>query len=126
MLTTLLIILFFVWLAYQLWKKETSVLFRPREILYRANAHLSDVDASYWVHMTYAAEYSLRSLQSTLFFAIHALIPGIFITSGSESIRATVAIIDRRMAEARKSDPVVLLLSPNPPLEDMKETPDNR
>lgn len=65
-------------------------------LLQRCRAHLDRVQENYFQHLVFAIKISMRVLKIALFLAIHALIPGVFQTRGSDEICALSKIIQSR------------------------------
>lgn len=57
-----------------------------KKYTYYTSEHLQDVNMTYFQHMGYALSYSFISFAISIIFIIHALIPDLFISTGSDGI----------------------------------------
>lgn len=63
-------------------------MFSLSQITSYRSEHLKAVNMSYFQHMAYALGYSIATLGTSAIFLIHAFIPDLFKTTGSDSISA--------------------------------------
>lgn len=62
--------------------------------------HLHEINESYWQHFIPAATSGLKVMLAGFILIIHALLPFLFLTTGSTMIKNTAEFFKRRAAAA--------------------------
>ncbi len=58
--------------------------------------HLRDVDESWWQHFWFAFPMACRMLLGALGILVHAFLPFLFVTTGSDCIRRCHGIVEEK------------------------------
>lgn len=71
-------------------------------MLKKSRDHLACVNETYWEHMSFALEMAWIMLSGGILVILHALIPAIFVRSGSKRIALLDEKIRERQARCKK------------------------
>ena len=58
--------------------------------------HLQDTEQTYYQHWKNSMSYFCKSCKASLYFFIHAFIPCVFTSSGSDTVKELLANIESR------------------------------
>lgn len=58
--------------------------------------HLKEMNEGYFEHMFYALRYGLKMILGGIALIIHSIIPDIFVTTGSRTMRSIIMEVDQR------------------------------
>ena len=58
--------------------------------------HLKEIDMDYFQHMKCALGYAKESGKAVVYFSVHAFLPDVWVTKGSQQLRKTLWNIHNR------------------------------
>ena len=60
------------------------------------SSHLKDTNEGYFQHMVCAAKYGIRMILAGIACIIHAIIPDLFVTTASDTMKNIIADVAKR------------------------------
>lgn len=67
------------------------------------NQHLKDIDETYLEHARFAGCVAFKLMLGSLALFVHAVLPWLFVTTGSDTVRSVNQILQERREKAEKS-----------------------
>lgn len=65
------------------------------------NSHLKEVNEKYFEHMFYAQKYGIKMIFAGLACIIHSVVPNLFISTASDTMKSILAEVRTRKEKSR-------------------------